>query len=70
MFNQINSQVSADGRDEDTVKRVDSINFEDHPADKQIDYNSVIDFLEEEHLRRDVFTTTAAANETIIPNSN
>jgi hypothetical protein len=29
----------------------------DHPADYQIDYNSMIDFLEEEHMRRDVFTT-------------
>jgi len=31
--------------------------YVDHPADNQIDYNSIIDFLEEEHLRRDVFTT-------------
>lgn len=29
----------------------------DHPADNQVDYNSIIDFLEEEHMRRDVFTT-------------
>lgn len=29
----------------------------DHPADNYIDYNSMIDSLEEEHMRRDVFTT-------------
>ena len=29
----------------------------DHPADNQVDYNSIIDFLEEEHMRREVFTT-------------
>ena len=29
----------------------------DHPADYQVDYNSMIDFLEEEHMRREVFTT-------------
>mmetsp|Transcript_23361 Transcript_23361/g.31291 ORF Transcript_23361/g.31291 Transcript_23361/m.31291 type:complete len:92 (+) Transcript_23361:891-1166(+) len=29
----------------------------DHPADSFIDYNSMVDNLEEEHLRRDVFTT-------------
>jgi hypothetical protein len=29
----------------------------DHPADNQVDYNSMIDFLEEEHMRREVFTT-------------
>ena len=31
--------------------------FVDHPADSFIDYNSMVDNLEEEHLRRDVFTT-------------
>lgn len=29
----------------------------DHPADNFIDYNSMVDNLEEEHMRRDVFTT-------------
>jgi len=35
------------------------LNFKlvDHPADNQVDYNSIIDFLEEEHMRREVFTT-------------
>jgi len=34
----------------------------DHPADYQIDYNSMIDFLEEEHMRREVFTTRRGRN--------
>ena len=29
----------------------------EHPADSFIDYNFMVDNLEEEHLRRDVFTT-------------
>ena len=29
----------------------------EHPADSFIDYNSMVDNLEEEHMRRDVFTT-------------
>lgn len=29
----------------------------DHPADNYVDYNSMVDNLEEEHMRRDVFTT-------------
>lgn len=29
----------------------------DHPADNYIDYNSLVDTLEEEHNRREVFTT-------------
>ena len=33
------------------------VNYIDHPADITIDYNSMIDFLEEEHLKREVFTT-------------
>lgn len=30
----------------------------EHPADRQIDYNSIIDVLEEEHIQRQVFTTS------------
>ena len=33
--------------------------WENHPADKQVDFNSIVDFLEEEHQKRDVFTTAA-----------
>lgn len=29
----------------------------DHPADLFLDYNEVVDNLEEEHLKREVFTT-------------
>lgn len=31
--------------------------FVDHPTDLQLDYNELVDDLEEEHLKRDVFTT-------------
>lgn len=35
------------------------LNYVDHPADKVIDYNAIVDFLEEEHQKRDVFTLLA-----------
>ena len=35
----------------------DNYKLIDHPADNYIDYNSMVDNLEEEHMRRDVFTT-------------
>ena len=37
--------------------------LESHPADYFVDYNEIVDTLEEEHLKRDVFTTikTSAA---------
>lgn len=47
------------GRDldeDDYFENPQNYKFVDHPADTQVDYNSIIDFLEEEHLRRDVFT--------------
>lgn len=31
--------------------------LENHPADYFVDYNEIVDTLEEEHLKRDVFTT-------------
>lgn len=31
--------------------------FINHPIDHQLDYNELVDDLEEEHLKRDVFTT-------------
>jgi len=31
--------------------------LENHPADYFVDYNEIVDNLEEEHLKRDVFTT-------------
>ena len=34
----------------------------DHPADNYVDYNSMVDNLEEEHMRRDVFTTAIETN--------
>lgn len=33
------------------------VEFVDHPIDHQLDYNELVDDLEEEHLKRDVFTT-------------
>ena len=33
------------------------IQFVDHPIDHQLDYNELVDDLEEEHLKREVFTT-------------
>ena len=33
-----------------------------HPTDYQLDYNELVDDLEEEHLKRDVFTTTENLN--------
>ena len=43
----------------DQTLRLDKDNYKliDHPADNYIDYNSMVDNLEEEHMRRDVFTT-------------
>lgn len=35
----------------------DGFKLIEHPADTFIDYNSMVDNLEEEHIRRDVFTT-------------
>ena len=48
--------------DEQTLLRQKSYKLIDHPADNAIDYNSMVDNLEEEHLRREVFTT---ANENL-----
>lgn len=33
-----------------------------HPTDFQLDYNELVDDLEEEHLKREVFTTTENLN--------
>ena len=43
----------------DQTLRLEKDNYKliDHPADNYIDYNSMVDNLEEEHMRRDVFTT-------------
>lgn len=35
----------------------------DHPTDLQLDYNELVDDLEEEHLKREVFTTDQFAKE-------
>jgi hypothetical protein len=43
--------------DNDYFENPQNYKFVDHPADNQVDYNSMIDFLEEEHMRREVFTT-------------
>ena len=43
--------------DNDYFENPQNYKFVDHPADNQVDYNSIIDFLEEEHMRREVFTT-------------
>ena len=43
--------------EEDYFENPHNYKFVDHPADNQVDYNSIIDFLEEEHMRREVFTT-------------
>ena len=37
-----------------------SVKQVDHPSDFQLDYNELVDDLEEEHCRRDVFTTDQA----------
>ena len=56
----------------DQTLRLEKDNYKliDHPADNYIDYNSMVDNLEEEHMRRDVFTTaietTAGANASAI----
>lgn len=50
--------------------------LQDHPADSYIDYNSMVDNLEEEHMRRDVFTTAVeggnemSMNPPTTPNDN
>jgi len=37
--------------------------LENHPADYFVDYNEIVDNLEEEHLKRDVFTTQKIEDE-------
>ena len=46
--------------------KTDNYKLIDHPADNFIDYNSMVDNLEEEHLRRDVFTTAIETTGQII----
>jgi len=39
------------------MSKSNSVKQVDHPSDFQLDYNELVDDLEEEHCRRDVFTT-------------